>query len=142
MEVRVGQWYLCEGYIDEPVQIRTVAPGRIEVRYLSSGKLKWLGYPKIWQACKPHLLPFELQYDAASRTITLSTDAEAPAAQLTLAQLRATYLPKATRSRLKVVPTPPAPATVEWEADDSWGSDSADADQDEDHTESDVILYA
>jgi hypothetical protein len=148
MDVRVGEWYLCEGYIDEPVQIRTLAPGRIEVRYLSSGKLKWLGYPKIWQACRPHLLPFALQYDAANRAIMLSTAAsDEPAHQLTLAQLRASYLPKSTKPRLKAVPTRPEPASqpaAEWDADDSWSSEAADSDADADagDSEYETVIYA
>lgn len=124
MEVRVGEWYLCEGYIDEPVQIKTVESNRIEVLYLSSGKLKWLGYPKIWQACGPHALPGELDYDPISRLVTLrAAGAEQP---LTLAQLRARHLPKSARRRPCVQPVPVVQesAAPDWSADDPWITDS------------------
>lgn len=127
MELRVGDWFLCESYIDEPVQIRTVDNGRIEVRYLTSGKLKWLGYPKIWRACKPHALPHEPSHDPVSGTISLDDGRS-----YSLSQLRAAFLPESAKPRPKPAPEP---APYLWTPDPEWQetADAADTDASDDY---------
>lgn len=95
MDARVGSWYLCEAYIQEPVWIEALESDRILVTYLTTGRTRWLGYPRIWQACKPHVLPGELAFDNRSQMIVvrLSEDAAAAAQLLSLNELRALYLP-------------------------------------------------
>ena len=141
MEVRVGEWYLCADYIDEPVQIRSVESNRIEVNYLISGKLKWLGYPKIWQACKPVAITFDLSYDPAERSISLlSVEGGEPPRKLTLAQLRSAYLPKSARRAPAPAPQPkpraarpPVPAesfSFDWSGEPEWALSESESEDD------------
>lgn len=99
MDARVGSWYLCEAYIQEPVRIEALESDRILVTYLTTGRTRWLGYPRIWQACKPHILPGDLAFDNRSQmvVIRLSDDVAAAAQLLNLNELRALYLPHVTK---------------------------------------------
>lgn len=109
-DVQVGQWYLCEGYIDEPVRIEALEPGKVGVHYLSSGKFKWLGFPRIWLALNPRRIDGELTLDPQTRLVTLSSAGDKR--QLGLGQLRAELFPGAPRRRqapAQPVWTPPEP---------------------------------
>lgn len=71
METRIGDWYLCEGYIEEPVRVEALEADRVQVRYLTTGRIRWLGYPRIWLACKPHRLPYQVEFDRQERVVVL-----------------------------------------------------------------------
>ena len=40
METRIGDWYLCEGYIEEPVRVEALEADRVQVRYLTTGRIR------------------------------------------------------------------------------------------------------
>ena len=101
METRIGEWYLCESYIQEPVLVEALESDKILVRYLTTGRTRWLGYPRIWYACKPKPIKRDVSYDPQTQLITLtSRDGSEEPQQLGLAQLRAQLFPQAARPRL------------------------------------------
>lgn len=100
METRIGEWYLCEGYIEEPVRVEALEADRVQVRYLTSGRIRWLGYPRIWLACKPHPLPYQVEFDPQDRAVVLhALNGTAEPQQLSLNQLRVRFLPHVPRPR-------------------------------------------
>jgi hypothetical protein len=109
METRIGEWYLCEGYIEEPVRVEALDPWRIQVRYLTTGRTRWLGYPRIWHACKPHALPYEPEFDDRNRVVVLATPgSEEEPLRLNLNQLRSRFLPNTSKPRrAEARPVPP-----------------------------------
>jgi hypothetical protein len=71
METRIGEWYLCEGYIEEPVVVEALESDRVQVRYLTTSRTRWLGYPRIWCACRPRVLPYDVEFDPHTQMVTL-----------------------------------------------------------------------
>lgn len=101
METRIGKWYLCEGYIEEPVVVEALESDKIQVRYLTTGRTRWLGYPRIWYACKPQPLAYEAEFDSSTELITLvSLEGSEEPQQFTLNQLRMRTFPHLTKPRL------------------------------------------
>lgn len=108
MDAHIGEWYLCEAYIEEPVRLEALEPDRVQITYLTTGRTRWLGYPRIWQACKPHALAGDLNFDDRSQMIVMrpgDSDGSATAARLlSLNELRSQHFPhlaKAPAMRLK-----------------------------------------
>ena len=109
METRIGDWYLCEGYIEEPVRVEALEADRVQVRYLTTGRIRWLGYPRIWLACKPHRLPYQVEFDRQERVVVLHAgEGGSEPQRLNLNQLRARAFPHMPRPR----PTRQPPARV------------------------------
>lgn len=141
METSIGNWYLCEGYIEEPVRVEALEARRVLVRYLTTGRTRWLGYPRIWQACKPHALAGEIEFDARERVVVLSAETvgQEPL-RLTLSQLRARQFPQLAKPRVaeRRKTQKPAPAAAipdpEWSgATGAWEDEAAiDADDEAD----------
>lgn len=141
METSIGNWYLCEGYIEEPVRVEALEAQRVLVRYLTTGRTRWLGYPRIWQACKPRALTGEVEFDTRERVVVLPAEtAEQEPLRLTLAQLRARQFPHLAKPRAverKKAQKPASAAAspdLEWsEAAGAWEAEAVvDADDEAD----------
>lgn len=143
METRIGEWYLCEGYIEEPVKVEALDHWCIQVRYLTTGRTRWLGYPRIWEACKPHPLPYDVGFDSRNCAVLLQLpDGSDEPARLSLQQLRGRFFPHLVERRRPEPRTAPQPAAadrqVEWaeelaretEADDPADDDETDLELD------------
>jgi hypothetical protein len=142
MDAHIGEWYLCEAYIEEPVRLEALEADRIQVTYLTTGRTRWLGYPRIWQACKPHALAGDLAFDARSQMIVMrpgDNDGVATAARLlSLSELRGQHFPhlsKAPVMKLKKTGRPKVAKVknIGWEAESLWdeADDAEDASSDE-----------
>lgn len=147
METRIGEWYLCEGYIEEPVVVEALESDKIQVRYLTTGRTRWLGYPRIWHACKPQPLAYEAEFDPRTQLITLSaTDGSEEPQQLSLSELRARAFPRSAKVRPARARRPARPAKAAyqereaWDEDPLWSAESADASDDEEDFALDMSL--
>lgn len=143
MNICIGEWYLCEAYIDEPVRVEALEADRIQLYYLIKGKTRWLGYPRIWQACKPQALSRDLSFDSQGQMIIMrpGDDASTAAQLLSLSELRAQRFPhlvkkpaqkakKPTRSRVSKVQAVNWGADLLWEEEEQEDSDSLSDEQD------------
>lgn len=140
METCVGKWYLCESYIEEPVLVEALESDKLQVRYLLSGKTRWLGYPRIWHACKPHPLTYKLEYDSGTQQLTvMAVDESEEPQQMSLSQLRMRLLPKTARPRL-VSSRRAAAASRKTEVRAAWSDENDSASEDEEYLTFDMSL--
>ncbi|HEX5514910.1 MAG TPA: hypothetical protein VFY81_10970 [Gammaproteobacteria bacterium] len=146
METRIGEWYLCEGYIEEPVVVEALESDRVQVRYLTTGRTRWLGYPRIWRACKPQALPYDVEFDPRTQMVVLYSKSDGEETEhLTLGALRSRYFPHVAKPRLvKSKKAPRVAATYDnraaWEDDLPWKGEADDSESDSNDDEEDFAL--
>ena len=137
METRIGEWYLCEGYIEEPVVVEALESDRVQVRYLTTGRMRWLGYPRIWRACKPQALPYDVEFDPRTQMVTLYSKSDVEETEhLSLGELRSRYFPHVAKPRLVKSKKAPSVAgaynnRAAWEVDLPCKSEVDDSNDDE-----------